>query len=78
MDEEVIEIEDFEVKEKSIVVSDEEEEEEEEENYSQSSNNDYSPHASFKSVTLNLSEGKLLILALVAVLLVAIFVLTFC
>ena len=76
MDEEVIDIEDFEVKEKSIVVSDEEEEEEE--NYSQSSNNDYSPHASFKSVTLNLSEGKLLILALVAILLVAIFVLTFC
>ncbi|MBR5503961.1 MAG: hypothetical protein IKV87_05930 [Methanobrevibacter sp.] len=76
MDEEVIDIEDFEVKEKSIVVSDEEEEDEEK--YSRSSNNDYSPHASYKSVTLNLSEGKLLILALVAVLLVAIFVLTFC
>lgn len=75
MDEKVIDIEDYEVKEKSIVVDDSEDESNQ---YTESANNNPYSDASYSSVAFGLSNGKLAILALVVIVLVAVFVLTFC
>ena len=76
MEDEIIDVEDYEVKESAIIVADDAEDEED---YSTSPhNNDYSSNTTFRSVSFSLSNGKLIILALVIIVLIAIFALTFC
>lgn len=75
MEDEVIDVEDYEVKETAIVLSDDEEDND----YSKSSNdNNYTSNTTFRTATISLSNEKLIILALVAIVLIAIFALTFC
>lgn len=75
MEDEVIDVEDYEVKETAIVLSDDEEDDD----YSKSSNdNNYTSNTTFRTATISLSNEKLIILALVAIVLIAIFALTFC